>query len=141
MAEKQLEIFLITPDATEREKYKYQGMANMVILRCRTGDMGILPGRVACSAILDEGILRILGDETERRIAVLGGVFHFENDVLTLISQKALLPSEIDINAVEAQIRENEARKSSETNITAKDKIRAELSRLKLLLDVAVQTK
>ena len=139
MAEKQLEIFIITPDATEREKYKYHGTADMVILRCLTGDMGILPGRRACSAILGEGILRVLGDETERKIAVLGGVFHFENDILTLITQKALLPGEIDIVAVEAQVRDSEARKNSESNVNTINEIRTELNRLKLLLDVAAR--
>ena len=136
--QKKLEIQVITPDATEQEKYKFQGQGGMAILRCLTGDMGILPGRVACSAILGEGPLRILEEEApERKIAILGGVFHFENNMLTLISQKALLPGEIDITATQAQAQEYEARLTQETNVTEKDKIRKELHRCKVLLDVA----
>jgi len=137
MSEKKLEIFLITPDATESEKYKFHGHANMVILRCLTGDMGILPGREACSAILAEGPLRVLTDDGERKIAVLGGVFHFENDVLTLISQKALLPGEIDITSAEAQASDYEARLSAETSATERDKLRSGLHRTNVLLNVA----
>jgi len=139
MVEKKLELLVITPDATESNKYKFHGHANMVILRCLTGDMGILPGREACSAILGEGPLRILADDDERKIAVLGGVFHFENDVLTLITQKALLPSEIDLVAAEAQAGEYEARLSTETSASERDKLRSGLHRSKVLLSVAAR--
>jgi len=138
MPNKKIEIYVITPNATEQEKYKFHGHGNMVILRCLTGDMGILPGRVACSAILGDGPLRIMEDENlERKIAVLGGVFHFEDDALTVITQKAMLPSEIDITATQAQAQEYETRLIHETNVVTKDKIRKELRRCKVLLDVA----
>jgi len=136
MAEKQLEVFIITPDATEKEQYKYHGVADMVVLRCHTGDMGILPGRTACSATLDEGILRIFENETERKIAVLGGVFRFENETLTLITKKALLPGEIDIVLIESQIHEIETRKSAEADILKQGELRSKLGRLRLLLEV-----
>ena len=138
MAEKQLEVFIITPDATKQEQYKYHGMADMVVLRCHTGDMGILPGRTACSATLDEGILRIFENEAERKIAVLGGVFRFENEALTLITQKALLPGEIDIAMIEVQIHEIEARKNAEADILKQGELRTELGRLRLLLEVGI---
>jgi len=96
MAEKKIDVFVITPSATETEKYKFHGQADMVILRCLTGDMGILPMRVACAAILDDGPLRILDETGERTVMVYGGVFHFENDILTVLTQKALLPSEVE---------------------------------------------
>ena len=137
MADKKFEIFIITPDATESEKYKFHGHADMAVLHCQTGDMGILPGRVACSAILGEGALRIFDEEAERKIAVLGGVFHFENDVLTLLTQKALLPGEIDIAATEIAASEYEARISAETDVSKKERLRKELRCCRVLLDVA----
>jgi len=136
---KKLEIFVITPDATESDKYKFHGKADMVILRCLTGDMGILPGRDACSAILDEGALRIITEEGERKIAVLGGVFHFEKDKLTLITQKALLPGEIDTTATEIQAQEYETRLSTEAGISERNKLRRDLRRTKVLLNVAAR--
>jgi len=138
MAEKKLEIFIITPDATESDKYKFHGNADMVILRCLTGDMGILPGREACSAILDEGAVRIISEESERMIAVLGGVFHFENDVLKLISQKALYPGEVDTATTETHVHELEARiAAADTNVAEREKFRKELHRARVLLSVA----
>jgi len=137
MADKKLEVFVITPDATEREKYKFHGQADMAILHCLTGDIGILPGRVACSAILGEGALRILDNDIRRKVAVLGGVFHFEDDILTLITQKALLPGEVDIMATQSQVQELESRIISETKAGERDKLRSELRRCKIMLDVA----
>jgi len=139
MSDRKLEIFIITPDAIESDKYKFHGSADMVILRCLTGDMGILPGREACSAILGEGTLRILDEDGERKIAILGGVFHFENDVLTLITQKALLPGEIDVAATEAQAQEYETRLTADAGATEKDKIRKELNRARVLLNAAAR--
>ena len=137
MSEKKLEIFIITPDADEASKYKFHGLADMVILRCRTGDMGILPGREACSAILDEGALRVIGEDGMRKIAVLGGVFQFENNVLTVITQEALLPGEIDIAATEIQIQDYEACLVAETSASQRDRLRVGWRRSKMLLDVA----
>ncbi|MCL2362191.1 MAG: F0F1 ATP synthase subunit epsilon [Defluviitaleaceae bacterium] len=133
-----IEIQVITPNPTNQEKYKFHGQGDMVILRCLTGDMGILPGRVACSAILGEGPLRVFDEEgTERKIAVLGGVFHFENDVLIVLTQTAFLPGEIDIAVTQAQAGEHETRLTQEMNVAEKDRIRNELRRCRVLLDVA----
>jgi len=133
-----IEIFVITPDATESEKYKFHGHGDMVVLRCITGDMGILPGRIAFSAILGEGIMRVKDDDgTERKIAVLGGVTHFEDDILTVISQKALLPGDIDITATQADVNEFETRLGSDAPMAEKDRIRGQLRRGKILLDAA----
>ena len=58
MTEKKLRLQIMTP----AEK-KVDEDVNMVIMRCTTGDMGILPGHEPHSAVLDYGILRILNDD------------------------------------------------------------------------------
>jgi len=131
-----IEVFVITPDASETDKYKFHGQADMVILRCRTGDMGILPGRVACSAILDEGVLRILEEGTERKLVVLGAVYQFEKDTLTVITHKAVLPGEVDAGIVELQTRELGERLSHETDAEAREKLRKELHRCRLMASI-----
>ncbi|MCL2570805.1 MAG: F0F1 ATP synthase subunit epsilon [Defluviitaleaceae bacterium] len=139
MTDKKIEIFVITPDATDQEAYKFHGHCDMAILRCLTGDMGILPGRVPCSVILGEGVLRILEEEApERKIAIFGGVFHFEDDVLKVLTQKAFLPGDIDITSTQAQAQEYEARLLQDMSVAEKDKIRKELHHCKVLLDVAI---
>ena len=132
-----IEIQVITPNPTGQEKHKFHGQSDMIILCCETGDMGILPGRVACSAILGDGALRVIDEEETRKIAVFGGVFHFENDVLTVLTQKAFFPSEIDITTTQALIQEHETSLTHEMNPTNKDIIRKELRRKRVLLDVA----
>jgi len=96
MATEKLRLRIATP-----EKVKFDENADMVIMRCITGDMGILPGREACSAILDYGVLRILGDGEERRIAVFGGLAQVRDNVVTVLANEAQWPEEIDIAQVE----------------------------------------
>jgi len=134
---KKIEIILVTPNVTNHDKYKFYGHGDMVVMRCITGDIGILPGRVACSAILSDGVLRIMDGDEKLKIAIMGGVFQFKNDVLTIVTKNALLPGEIDISATKIQISEYENRLIHENNVTEKDKIRKILRRQKVLLDVA----
>jgi len=97
MATEKLRLRIATP-----EKVKFDENADMVIMRCITGDMGILPGREACSAILDYGVLRIIdGGADERRIAVFGGIAQVRDNVVTVLANEAQWPDEIDIAQVE----------------------------------------
>jgi len=99
MAEKetrQVQLKIITP-----EEKKVDEMANMVIIRCTTGDMGILYGHEARSAVLDMGVLRIFNDEGERRIAVFGGLAEIRNNVVTILANSAQWPEDIDRAAAE----------------------------------------
>jgi len=99
---------IITP-----EQIKVDEDANMVIMRCTTGDMGILPGHMAYSAALDYGILRILDDDIERKIAVYGGLASIRNDVLTILTNDAEWPEDIDRARAEAD-REHAERRIQE---------------------------
>jgi len=96
MATEKLRLRIATP-----EKVKFDSEADMVIMRCITGDMGILPGREACSAILDFGVLRILQDGAEQRMAVLGGIAQVRDDFVTILANDAQWPGDIDIAQAE----------------------------------------
>jgi len=86
-----LHLQIITP-----EQVKLDEDADMVIMRCTTGDMGILPGHQACSAILDYGVMRILDGDAERRIAVFGGIAQVRNDEVFILANDAQWPEDID---------------------------------------------
>ena len=110
MAGKKLHLRIITP-----EKVKLDENADMVIMRCTTGDMGILPGHQACSAILDYGVMRIMDDDNERRIAVFGGIAQVRNDEVFILANDAQWPEDIDHahaqrerELAERQIRDSE---------------------------------
>ena len=99
MATEKLRLRIATPD-----NIKYDEDANMVIIRCITGDMGILPNHEACCAILDFGVLRILNDDTEeRRMAVFGGMAQVRDNTVTILANDAQWPEDIDISLVEAE--------------------------------------
>ena len=108
MAVKKLRLLITTP-----ESKKFDEDVEMVIMRCITGDMGILPNHQPMSAILDYGVLRILDGETERRMAVFGGIAQVLDNTVTVIANDAQWPEDIDISFVTAE-RERMERKSKE---------------------------
>ena len=98
MAKEKLRLRVATP-----ENIKYDKDADMVIMRCITGDMGILPKHEACSAILDYGVLRIFNGEDERRMAVFGGIAQVRDNMVTILANDAQWPEDIDVAQAEAE--------------------------------------
>lgn len=92
MAEKKLRLRVVMP-----EEIKVDELADMVIMRCTGGDMGVLPGHEPRSAVLDYAPMRILDGGSERRIAVYGGLAVIEDDILTVLTHDAEWPEEIDL--------------------------------------------
>jgi len=109
VAARKLNLRIATPD-----NVKYDEEAEMVIMRCITGDMGILADHEPTSAILDYGILRIFNDEEERRMAVFGGIVQVGDNKVTILANDAQWPEDIDMAFVEAE-RDRMARRSQET--------------------------
>ncbi|MCL1883361.1 MAG: hypothetical protein FWF81_06400 [Defluviitaleaceae bacterium] len=90
IADKKLDLRVIAPTmATDKSPYKFQKAVDMVIMRCTTGDIGILPGRVPVSMVLDKGTLRIFDEDTEKLMEVSGGIAHVSDDVVTILSESA----------------------------------------------------
>jgi len=109
MASEKLRLRVATPNNT-----KFDESADMVIMRCITGDMGVLPEHEPCSAVLDYGVLRILKDGDERRMAVFGGIAQVRDNVVNILANDAQWPEEIDMSLVEAQ-REKAERRMQES--------------------------
>ena len=92
MPDKKVHLRIFTP----MEK-KVDMQVDMVVMRCITGDMGIMPEHEACSAILDLGVLRIINQgESERHMALLGGVAQVDRNELTILANNAEWPEELD---------------------------------------------
>jgi len=98
MATRKLHLRITTP-----EDIKYDDEAEMVIMRCITGDMGILAHHEATSAILDYGVLRVFNDGDERRMAVFGGIAQVMDNVVTILANDAQWPEDIDAAFVESE--------------------------------------
>jgi F-type H+-transporting ATPase subunit epsilon len=99
MSDKKVHLQIITPVGV-----KVDERADMVIMRCTTGDMGVLPGHESRSAILDVGVLRRIHGEQEHRLAVFGGLAEIKDDKVTIITSLAELPQEIDRSRAEADL-------------------------------------
>ncbi|MCL2227092.1 MAG: ATP synthase F1 subunit epsilon [Oscillospiraceae bacterium] len=99
------------------ESVKLDEDVGMVIVRCITGDMGILPNHAPISAILDFGVLRILDndgeEDIERRMAVFGGIAQIKDNVVTILANDAQWPEDIDIAFVQSE-RERMERRAKE---------------------------
>ena len=108
MPAEKLHLRITTPDTV-----KYDEHAEMVIMRCISGDMGILANHEPTSAILDYGVLRIINGNFERRMAVFGGIAQIGDNKVTILANDAQWPEDIDIAFVEAE-RERMSRRSQE---------------------------
>jgi len=105
---KKLCLKIITPAQVKVEEF-----VDMVIMRCIDGDMGILPGHDALSTALDLGILRIINDGNERKIAVYGGLAAVRDNILIILTHDAEWPGDIDRARAEVD-RENAERRLQE---------------------------
>jgi len=88
---------------------KFTEKADMVIMRCIDGDLGVLPGHAPVSAVLGDGIFRIINDGVEKKLAVFGGVAEIGGNRVNVFSTIAQRPEEIDRERAEADRREAEA--------------------------------
>ena len=96
---------IITPDSVKTDEE-----ADMVIMRCVTGDLGVLPGHMPLSAALSYGALRALNNGGERAIVVHGGFVTIQDDVVTVLTKNAEWPYEIDLPRAHADRERAEQR-------------------------------
>ena len=105
MADAKVRLRIITPDSV-----KIDEDADMVIMRCVSGDLGVLPGHMPLSAALCYGALRVINSDGERAIAVHGGFATIQNDVVTVLTKEAEWPYEIDLPRAHADREHAEQR-------------------------------
>ena len=138
MADRKLNLRVISPrSATDKRPYKLQKDSDLVIMRCITGDLGVLVGRMPCTMVLGSGILRSINDGKEYFMAIIGGVAHVSDDVVTVLTDTALFPNEIDESEIRSQISDLQAKIAEESDLTVKDGLKSDLYDLKIQLEVA----
>ena len=117
----------------------YNDDVDMVILRGAGGDMGIMPGHEGRAAVLGYGPLRIFKNGAEENeLAVLGGFAEITSDNVTVLSDAAEWPNEIDRVRAEAAKARAEARILQKGGDT--DMQRAELSLRRALVRIEVSS-
>lgn len=99
-----LHVELVAADRTV-----WSGEAEMVIARTTEGDVGVLRGHAPLLSVLADAVVEI--STIERGVvvaAVDGGFLSVADDRVSILSQHALLPEEIDVD--EARVELEEAR-------------------------------
>ncbi|NLZ39195.1 MAG: ATP synthase F1 subunit epsilon [Firmicutes bacterium] len=99
-----INLTIITPRGV-----KFVEKADMLIMRCIDGDLGVLPGHEPVSAVLGDGILSIFNNGVEKKLAVFGGIVEIEYQTVNLLSTIAQRPEEIDLERAERDRQEAEA--------------------------------
>jgi F-type H+-transporting ATPase subunit epsilon len=126
-----LEVQVVSP-----ERILYSGQATMVI--CRTtggGDIAFLTGHAPFIGALDIWPVEIVASEGPRqRVAVHGGFVEVSNDRVTLLSDVAELPEQIDVARAQRAKDTAEATLRSDSD---DEEAKAALARAEVRIDVA----
>lgn len=88
---------IVTPDGIQ-----FDGMAQELIVRTTTGDLGVMAGHMACVAPLGMGRAMVLTDEKKRYAACMGGMLSVVNGTATLVPTTFEWADEIDVERVAA---------------------------------------
>ena len=120
---------IVTPDGV-----RFDGMAEELIVRATTGDMGFLAGHTNCVAPLGMGRATIVVDGVRRYGACIGGMVSVMNGAVTLVPTTFEWAQDIDVARAEASKERAQAvldnKNASETDILlAKAKLRRALVR------------
>lgn len=83
--------------------------ADMIIMRCIDGNLGVLPGHEPVSTVLGDGILRIINNGIEQKLAVFGGIAEIDSETVNIFTTIAQRPEEIDLERAEKDRQEAEA--------------------------------
>ncbi len=95
------QLTIITP---EREFFR--GESTFVEFTTTDGDVGVYPGHVPTTVVLDPGVLRIHNGKEKREAALHSGFAEILPDKITILAEAVEWPEEIDKNrAEEARIR------------------------------------
>lgn len=112
---------------------------DMVEMRTSEGEIGVLPGHIPLTAVLQPGILKIKQGAETKEAALLDGFVEIRKDKVTILAEACEWPDEIDINrAKEAKARAERRLKSGEDNI---DAVRAELALKKAITRIGIADK
>lgn len=97
-----LSLKIVTPS-----RIMYDGEAEMVIMRTKVGDIGIMAGHQPLVTVLDYGVLKLkISENEEKRAAVLGGFVEIDGEGVNILTDIAEWSDEIDKVRAERQKRE-----------------------------------
>ena len=124
---KQFPLKIVTPDGL-----RYEDMAQELIVRTTSGDVGILAGHINCVAPLGMGRATILTDAGKRFGACIGGMVSVLDGKVTLLATSFEWADQIDVERAEES--ESRARTVLDNKSSSDTDIRLAEARLKRAL-------
>ena len=89
------------------DRVVWSGEATMVIARTVEGDIGILRGHAPVLSVLTEAIVEITAEGGHTVFAVAdGGFISVANDRVSILSERAELSTEVDVDEARAQLED-----------------------------------
>lgn len=115
------------------------GDATEVTIPTKMGQMTILENHIPVIAGLDVGLMRIVSEGQAHTFAVDGGFIEVAKSRVSIVTETALTPQEVDVEGEEAKLSEiNEAlSRVSELNPAEIELKNRELKRCDSFLDIA----
>ncbi len=101
----------MTCDIVTPAKKLYTQECYMVVVPGELGEMGFMPGHAPLVSSLADGVVRVYSDASTltQTYALQGGYVQVTGEKVIILADKAVPVSEIDVDAVKAQIAELEA--------------------------------
>ncbi len=84
----------------------FDNTVNSAIIPAHDGQVGILTGHAPLLLKLGAGLLTIEGPGTKSTFFISGGVAQMKDDVLTVLSDEALAPEKLDVEAARKDLAE-----------------------------------
>ncbi len=94
---------------------KFSEKADMIIMRCIDGDLGVLYGHEPVSAVLGDGILHIYNEGNDKKLALFGGIAEIGENRVNIFTTIAQPPDEIDLERARTDREEAEAAMNEES--------------------------
>ncbi len=107
MGEKRLQCVVVTPEKTWLDE-----LADSVVLPVYDGELGVLPGHTPLIARLGYGELRTKTGEVVHRYFVDGGFAQVRNDVVTVLTHRAIPVEQLDAAAAAKELERVESERA-----------------------------
>jgi len=104
-----MDFSLVTPG-----EVKFEGKAEIVVAPGAAGDLGALPNHAPMLTTLRIGVIRATVEGATRvEFAVKAGFMQILPDKVVVLTDTALAPADVDVDAVRADLREAQERLAS----------------------------
>jgi F-type H+-transporting ATPase subunit epsilon len=110
----QIECIVVTPESTILDE-----QVDFVALPLYDGEIGILPGRAPLIGRLGFGELRLVSSGQARRYYVDGGFVQVAENVVSVLTNRAVPASAVDPQVAAEQLAQAQARKANSDELLA----------------------